>query len=108
MTEDTTTTSTSVVIVVSVNQEAIQVPEGMVIEKRVPDLLSLLESHVSEATTEISVVPRPSTPAPAPFPQIDPVDNKRKRDKNARNGIVEKGEIQEETPQSKLGFKGHP
>ena len=58
MIEDTTTTSTSVVIVVSVNQEAIQVPEGMVIEKRVPDLLSLLESHVNEATTEISVVPR--------------------------------------------------
>ena len=68
----------------------------MVIKKRVPDLLSLLESHVSEATTEISVVLRPSTPAPSP--QIYLVNNKRKRDKKARNGVVEKGEIQEETP----------
>ena len=58
MTEDTTTTSNSVVIAVSANQKAIQVPEGMVIKKRVLDLLSLLESHVNEATTEISVVPR--------------------------------------------------
>lgn len=75
--EDTTTTSTSIVVIVSANQEAIQVPEGTVIEKRVPNLLSLLESHVSEAAPEISVVPRPPTPAPSP--QIDPVDNKRNK-----------------------------
>ena len=77
--KDTITTSTSVVVAVSANQEAIQVPEGMLIEKRVPDLLSLLESHANEATPKISVVPRPSTPTSAPSPKIDPFDNKRKK-----------------------------
>lgn len=99
MTEDMTTTSTSIVVAISANQEAIQVPEGMVIEKRVLDLLSLLESHARKATLKISVVLRPPTPAPAPSPQIDPVDNKRKMDKKARNGVIEEGKIH--------GFKGH-
>jgi len=90
MTVVTTTTSTSVFVAISANKEADQVPEGMVIEKRVPDLLSLLESHTSDATSEIPVVPRPPSPTP---PQIDPVDKKRKRDKKARKGVVEEGMI---------------
>ena len=73
-----TTTSTPAVVAISANQEADQVPEGMVIEKRIPDLLSLLESHTSDATSEILVVPRPPSPTPS---QTDPVDKKRKRDK---------------------------
>ena len=36
----------------------------MVIEKRLPDLLSLLESHVGDATPKVPVVPKPPTPAP--------------------------------------------
>ena len=52
MIKDITTTSTLAVVVVSANQEATQVPEGMVIEKRVPKLLALLESHADEATPE--------------------------------------------------------
>lgn len=109
MTEDTTITSTSVVVVVRANQEAIQVLKGMVIEKRVPNLLSLIESHAGEAAPEISVVSRPPTPTPtptpAPSPRIDPVDNKRKRENKARNGVIEEGDIQEETPQGKLGVQ---
>ena len=52
MIKDITTTSASAVVVVSANQEATQVSEGMVIEKRVPELLALLESHADEATPE--------------------------------------------------------
>ena len=36
----------------------------MVIKKRLPDLLFLLESHASDATLEVPIVPRPPTPAP--------------------------------------------
>ena len=64
VTEDAATTSTLVVVAVSTDQGATKVPEAMVIEKRLPDLLSLLESHVSDATPEVPVVPRPPTPAP--------------------------------------------
>ena len=35
----------------------------MVFEKRLPDLLFLLESHAGDATLEVPVVPRPPTPA---------------------------------------------
>lgn len=56
MTEDTIITFTSEAIVVSTNKKATQVPEGMVIEKRVPDLLALLESYANEATSKVLVV----------------------------------------------------
>ena len=43
----------------------------MVIETKLPDLLSLLESHVGDATPEIAVVLRPPTPIlPPPPPQL--------------------------------------
>ena len=34
--------------------------------------------------------------------KLIPLTIREKRDKKARNGVVEEGEIQEETPQSKL------
>ena len=64
----------------------------MVIEKKLPNLLSLLESHVDDATLEVLVVSRPPTPTPPP-PQNDQTDKKRKRDKKAGKGAAEKGEI---------------
>lgn len=73
-------------------------PEGMVIKKRLSDLLSLLESYARDVTPEVPMVPRPPTLAPYPPPQTIPIDKKRKRDKKARNDITEVGEIQEETP----------
>ena len=42
----------------------------MVIEKKLPDLLSLLESHAGDATPEIAVVLRPPTPILPPPPQL--------------------------------------
>lgn len=56
VTEDTIITSTLEAIAVSTNKKATQVPEGMVIEKRVPDLLALLESYANEATSKVLVV----------------------------------------------------
>ena len=67
MTEDTVTTFTPIIVTLSTDQGAIEVPERMVIEKRLPDLLSLLKSHSKDATPEIPMVPRPPTPAP-PLP----------------------------------------
>lgn len=98
LTKDVATTSTPTVVSVSVDHDATKVLEGMVIEKRLPDLLSLLESHVDDTTPEILVVPRPPTPTPLPPPQTNPADKKRKRDKKAGKGIAKKGEIQEKTP----------
>ena len=49
---------------VSEDQEGTEVPKGMVIEKKLPDLLSLLESHAWTVAPEVSIVPRPPTPIP--------------------------------------------
>ena len=68
--------------------------KAMVIEKKLPDLLSLLESHAGDATPEIAVVLRPPTPIlPPPPTQTEPVDKKRKRDKKGGKGSTEEGEI---------------
>ena len=45
MTEDIVSTLRPITVVVSKDQKAIEIPEAMVIEKKLPDLLSLLESH---------------------------------------------------------------
>ena len=90
-----TTTSTPSVVAISANQEADQVPEGMVIEKREPDLLSLLESHTSDATSEIPVVLRPPSRTP---PQTDPVDKRKRDKKKLERGVFEEGMIQDEPP----------
>ena len=98
MTEDIMTTFAPIIVSISTDQGATEVPEGMVIEKRLLDLLSLLESHYRDVTPEIPMVPRPPTPAPPLPPQTDPSDKIRKRDKKGGKGISKEGEIQEETP----------
>ena len=98
MIEDTATTSTSAVVVVSANQEATQVPEGMVIEKRVPDLLALLESYAGEATLEVPIVPRPSTPTPPPPSQIDLANKKKKRERKLERGLLKRGRSKKKLP----------
>ena len=57
------------------------IPKAMVLEKRMLDLLSLLESHVGGATPKIPIVPKPPTPAPPPPSQIKTADKKWKRNK---------------------------
>ena len=66
---------------VSEDQEVTKVPKGMVIENKLPDLLSLLESHARTTVPEAPVVPRPPTPIPLAFVQTELVDKKRKMDK---------------------------
>nr|POE46198.1 hypothetical protein CFP56_60589 [Quercus suber] len=68
------------------------------IEKKFPDLLSLLESHVGGATPEVLVVPRPSMLVPPPPTQTDPTNKKQKRDKKGGKSSVEEGKILEDTP----------
>lgn len=106
VTKDTATTSASITVVVSDDQKATEVLEGMVIEKRLLDLLPLLESHARDATPKVPVVPRPQIPAPLPPIQIEPTDNKRKRDKKVGKGTAKEGEIQEETlPEQSRGLR---
>ena len=83
---------------VSENQEDIEVLEGMVIEKRLPDLLSLLESHARATVPKVPVIPKPLTPIPLTPAQTKPTDKKQKMDKRGGKGVVEEGEVQEETP----------
>nr|POF00739.1 hypothetical protein CFP56_77029 [Quercus suber] len=97
LTKDAATTSTPVTATVSTDQRATEMPEGMVIEKRLLDLLSLLESRASDATTEVPVVPRPLIPAPSFPPQTNPTDKKRKQGKKSGKGITDEGKIYEET-----------
>ena len=59
-------------------------PKGMVIKKRLPDLLCLLESHVGDATPEVLMVPRAPIPT-SPLPtQTNPIDKKRKWEKKGK------------------------
>lgn len=64
---------------VSKNHEAAEVLEAMVIEKRLPNLLSLLESYAGTTTPKVPKVPRPPTLIPLPPLQIEPTKKKQKR-----------------------------
>nr|POF23598.1 hypothetical protein CFP56_30320 [Quercus suber] len=97
-TEDVASASISSTVVVSEDQGAIKVLEPIVIEKKLPDLLSLLESHPGGATPEITMVPKLPMPTSPPPVQTEPLDKKQKRDKKGGKGSTEEGEIQEETP----------
>jgi len=66
--KDISSSSRLTATLVSENQETTEVPEVMVLEKRMPILLSLLESHAGTTTLEVLIVPRPPTPIPPPPP----------------------------------------
>ena len=42
---------------VSTNQEEANIPKGMVLEEKTPDLLALLSTHVGGASSAVPVVP---------------------------------------------------
>ena len=69
----------------------------MVIEQRLPSLLSLLKSHVGTTTSEIPMVPRPPMPIPPPPPQTELAEKKRKMNKKGGKGFIKEGEVQEDT-----------
>nr|POF02849.1 hypothetical protein CFP56_10907 [Quercus suber] len=98
VTEDIISTSKMATVAVSEDQEATEVPKAMVIEKKLPDLLSLLKSHAGGAKLEVPMMPRPPTPVPLPPAQTNPADKKRKRDKKGGKSSVEEGEIPKDTP----------
>nr|POF21366.1 hypothetical protein CFP56_43490 [Quercus suber] len=70
----------------------------MVIEKRVPDLLALLESHAGEATPEVLVVSRPSTLAPPSPSQTDHTDRKRKMERKQEKRLSKRGRSKKKLP----------
>ena len=73
-TEDIASNSRLVAASISADQEAIVIPEVMVLEKRMPNLLSLLESHVGGAIPEVPIMPRPPTSTPPPPSQTKTAD----------------------------------
>jgi len=78
---------------VSVNQEGSDVPEGMVIQKNMPNLLALLETRAEGASLAVIIDLRPPTPLPAQTSPSKPREKKRKKDKRTKKKGSEEGEI---------------
>lgn len=70
----------------------------MVIQKKIPNLLALLESHARSATHEFQVGLRPPTPIPTRSSPIDPRDKKWKKEKRPSKEVSEEGVIQSLVP----------
>lgn len=65
---------------ISSNQESTNIPEVMVLNKRNPNLLALLESYAKGVTPEVAVNPHPPTSVQSLAFPIEPLEKKRKRD----------------------------
>ena len=64
---------------INTNKEEANIPKGMVLKEKTPNLLALLTAHVRGASQEILVVPRPPTTAHAIASSSDTADKKRKK-----------------------------
>nr|POE54659.1 hypothetical protein CFP56_47300 [Quercus suber] len=102
VTEDVASTSRPATSVISEDQEATESPEAMVIEKRLPDLLSILESHIEDVTLEVPIMPRPPSSIPPPPTQFDLADKKWKRDKKGEKVPSRKGKSKKKLLLNKL------
>nr|POE84902.1 hypothetical protein CFP56_48332 [Quercus suber] len=87
--EDIASSSRLTTALVNENQEITEIPEEMVLEKRMPDLLSLLESHAGTTTPKVPIVLKPPTLIPPPL-QTELIDKKRKKDKKGGKGSTKK------------------
>jgi len=65
----------------------------VVLQRKTPNLLALLESHVEGTTPEVAVNPYPPTPLPSWVSPAEPLEKKRKRDKKAGNETFGEGEV---------------
>lgn len=66
----------------------------MVLQRKNISLLALLESHTGGTTLEVAINPHPPTPFPSRVSPAEALEKKRKKDKKARKGMSEEGEIQ--------------
>ena len=73
------------------------IPEAMVLEEKMPDLLALLTAHVGGDTSVVPIVTWPPTPAPSHIPTADAPNKKRKRGKQTEDS--EEREIPQPTQQ---------
>lgn len=78
---------------VSTKQKATDIPEAIVLQRRTPNILALLESHAKSATLEVAVDPKPPTPHPSRAFLIKLGEKIRKRDKRPGKEVFEEGEI---------------
>lgn len=61
----------------------------MVLQKRDPNLLALLESHVGGATPKVAINPYPPTPVQSRASFAEPLEKERKKDQKAGNETSE-------------------
>ena len=80
-------------IQISSNQEPIDIPEAMVLQrKKNTNLLKLLESHAGGSTPEVFVQPQPPTPLPTSTSLAEQLEKKRKREKKGKE-VSEEGKL---------------
>ena len=95
---------------VNSDQETTDIREAVVLQRKTPNLLALLESHVEGTTPEVAVNPCPPTPLPPWVSPAEPLEKKRKRDKKAGNETSKEGEVQpskdQEPPKGSKVAKG--
>lgn len=70
---------------VSYSQEAVDVPEAMVLEEKTLDLLALLTTHNRGNALVVLIVRRPPTPAPSHTSTADAFEKKRRRGKQTKS-----------------------
>lgn len=66
----------------------------MVIQKKTPNLMALLDSHAKEATPEVLIILKPLNPLPPRPSPPEPAKKKRKREKRPGKKVSEEAEIQ--------------
>lgn len=66
----------------------------MVLQKRTPNLLVLLEFHAGGATPKMAINPYPPTPVQSRASLAEPLKKERKKNQKARNETFEEGKVQ--------------
>ena len=69
----------------STSQEAVDIPDAMVLKKKMPDLLALLSTHAGGNAPMVSIVPRPPTPVLSHTFVVAAFEKKRKRGKQIKS-----------------------
>nr|POE45863.1 hypothetical protein CFP56_40902 [Quercus suber] len=92
------------------DQETTDIREAVVLQRRTPNLLASLESHVEGTTPEVAVNPHHPTLLPFWVSLAKPLEKKMKKDKKATNELSKEGEVQpfkdQELPKESKAAKG--
>ena len=91
---------------VSSVQEALSIPDAMVLQRKSKiSFLELLESYVGGTVPKVVIQTKPPTPLLAQTSQPDPVDKKRKQDQKGKDVVEEGRGIPTKEPEPHKGDK---